>query len=660
MRDFPDEITSRDLSGRAAQLAVRLAKLLDTTCTDESGAPSAATFLRTWADAALAARPGPARPAPLDALAARFGLTETEGDLLLLAGLPEEHEGLAGTFRALHPRGEPSPTVGLASLVLGDDAFRSGLRRMLTSGVAARCGVVRVDGEGPFFERPVRPADRLWDALHGHDAWPSAVDRVAVGDVPAGLDRWLEHAAVRCAVAAIRSGDDRTLLVTYADENVALSRCAAVAAAAGVGLVAGRLDRMQPGGTARLVAVHAAARNAVPVLMVAAGDGTYDLDLGDLPGPVLVCAAPGAVRPTGDRPMLIVPTGPLDAADHRAAWRSGLPGLADQAPTLAARHPLDPALTAWVTADVRSRQRLTPGALLLPDVSASIRARVAGLLPPSVDVVTTDVPWERLVLPSEPARQLREAAARLRHQSLVLDDWGMRRHARADRGVRMLFTGAPGTGKSLAAEVVATAVGTDLLRVDVSQVVSKWIGETEKNLAGVFDIAERTQAVLLLDEADALFGARTEITDAHDRYANLETAYLLQRLDRFDGLAVLSTNLRKNIDAAFIRRMDFVVDFPMPDEDCRRRLWELHLPEPIRDDDVECGVLARLYPVPGGWIRNAAIAAAFRAADDGGRVRQAHLVDAIRREYAKAARPFPGEPPKPHGGHRAGDDRETR
>jgi SpoVK/Ycf46/Vps4 family AAA+-type ATPase len=303
---------------------------------------------------------------------------------------------------------------------------------------------------------------------------------------------------------------------------------------------------------------------------------------------------------------------------------------------------------------------LTPNALLMPDVSASIRARVAGSLPPSVDFVTTTASWERLVLPDEASRQLREAAARLRHQALVLDDWGMRRHARADRGVRMLFTGAPGTGKSLAAEVVATAVGTDLLRVDVSQVVSKWIGETEKNLAGVFDIAERTQAVLLLDEADALFGARTEITDAHDRYANLETAYLLQRLDRFDGLVVLSTNLRKNIDAAFVRRMDFVVDFAMPDEDCRRELWALHLPGPIRDDDVECGVLARLYPVPGGWIRNAAIAAAFLAADDGGRVRQEQLVDSIRREYAKAARPFPGEPPKPHGGHRAGNDRETR
>ena len=155
---------------------------------------------------------------------------------------------------------------------------------------------------------------------------------------------------------------------------------------------------------------------------------------------------------------------------------------------------------------------------------------------------------------------------------------GCGERARADRGVRLLFTGPPGTGKSLAAEVVATEAATDLLVVDVSRVVSKWLGETEKNLAAAFDVAQRTQAVLFLDEADVTFGTRTEISDAQDRYANLETAYLLQRLDSFDGLAVLATNLRQNIDAAFVRRMDFVIDFPLPDEAVPAGLWKLHLP----------------------------------------------------------------------------------
>jgi SpoVK/Ycf46/Vps4 family AAA+-type ATPase len=216
----------------------------------------------------------------------------------------------------------------------------------------------------------------------------------------------------------------------------------------------------------------------------------------------------------------------------------------------------------------------------------------------------------------------------------------------------MLLTGLPGTGKSLAAEAVATAAGTDLMRVDLSQIVSKWLGETEKNLAATFDAAERTRSVLLLDEADALFGTRTEISDAHDRYANLETAYLLQRLDRFDGLLVLTTNLRHNIDAAFLRRMDFVVELPLPDEPGRRALWLLHLPDGRAGDDLDLDVLARMYPVPGGWIRNAALAGAFTAAADGSAgIRQSHLIAAVRREYAKAALPFPGEPPRRRDDH---------
>jgi ATP-dependent 26S proteasome regulatory subunit len=150
----------------------------------------------------------------------------------------------------------------------------------------------------------------------------------------------------------------------------------------------------------------------------------------------------------------------------------------------------------------------------------------------------------------------------------------------------------------------------------------------------------------LLDEADALFGSRTQISDAHDRYANQETAYLLQRLDGFEGLAVLTTNLRNNIDAAFIRRLDFVVEFPLPGETERRDLWALHLPAERLGACVDLDVLARLYPIPGGWIRNAALAAAFVAAAAGDRIRQAHLVASVRREYEKAPLPFPGEPPR--------------
>ena len=209
----------------------------------------------------------------------------------------------------------------------------------------------------------------------------------------------------------------------------------------------------------------------------------------------------------------------------------------------------------------------------------------------------------------------------------------------------MLFTGPPGTGKSLSAEVVASAIGVDLLVVDISRVVSKWIGETEKNLAEVFDAAERAQAVLLFDEADALFGKRTEVSDAHDRYANLETAYLLSRLERFEGLAILSTNLRQNVDAAFVRRLEFVVEFHEPSPAHRRELWRRHIPEeaPVARE-VDFQELATLYSMVGGLIRNASVAAGFLAAASGSPITRSLLIRAIRREYENAGRSFPGLP----------------
>jgi SpoVK/Ycf46/Vps4 family AAA+-type ATPase len=256
-------------------------------------------------------------------------------------------------------------------------------------------------------------------------------------------------------------------------------------------------------------------------------------------------------------------------------------------------------------------------------------------------LVNAAVEWERLVVSPEAESQLRDAVTRWNYQSQVLEDWQLRLEARANPGIRLMLTGGPGTGKSTTSEVLATALGTDLLVVDISRIVSKWIGETEKNLERVFDVAERTQAVLMLDEADALFGTRTEISDAHDRYANLETAYLLQRLDHFDGIAVLATNLKHNIDPAFLRRMDFVIEFDLPDVPSRRTLWSLHMPAKLRADDLDLDELAWRFPVPGGWIRNAAIGAAFLAVPAGGPVTRDHVLAALRREYAKAAMPFP-------------------
>lgn len=637
------ERESHALTARAAGMAGRLADVIERRAGAGSGAGEAVDTLRTWARSVP--RAGDAVRL-LDELARRLDLTDPEVDLVVLAGLPEEHEALAATFRACHPRGEPHPAMSLAALVLERDVpDRAVLRRLLYEGRAARTGLLDVVGDAPFFERSLVLADRVWDALHGHDAWPRSLDRVQVTAPPGGLGAWLELPQVRRAVRALGSPAARTLLITSADAAVTTSRCAAVAAAAGSGVVAARIRAAEPA-TVRLLAVHAAIRGACPAVVaeVPSDAPAQELDLAGVPGPLMVCAPSGSVRAAPDRPLLPVPVDPVGVTDRRAAWRAALPAAAGQAPELAARHPLDPAVTAQVALDVETRQQLEPGPVDLAEVSATIRARAGVALPVGVDLVSPRAGWGFLVLGTEPSSQLRDAVARLGHQSRVLDDWQMSTAARADRGVRLLFAGPPGTGKSLAAEVMATEAGTDLLVVDVSRVVSKWIGETEKNLAAVFDVAERTQAVLLLDEADALFATRTQISDAKDRYANLETAYLLQRLDRFDGLAVLATNLRQNIDVAFVRRMDYVIEFELPDDGGRLRLWSRHLPAALRGPDVDLRALARLYPVPGAWIRNVALGAAFLAAAAGELVGQRHLVTAMRREYAKASRPFPGEP----------------
>jgi SpoVK/Ycf46/Vps4 family AAA+-type ATPase len=322
-------------------------------------------------------------------------------------------------------------------------------------------------------------------------------------------------------------------------------------------------------------------------------------------------------------------------------WADVLPELERDAPLLAARHPLEPALAAEIAADVRAL-----GADAGPaDVAGAIRTRAGARLSAGMKLVHPTATWETLVLADDRVAQLREAAQRLELQSRVLDDWGFLAGRPGARGVRMLFAGPPGTGKTLSAEVLAHELGVDLLVVDISRVVSKWIGETEKNLAEVFDAAERAQAVLLFDEADALFGKRTEVSDAHDRYANLETAYLLARLERFEGLAVLSTNLRQNVDQAFIRRLEFVLDFDVPDVVEREQLWRVHLPAraPLAPD-LDPRELASLYELVGGHIRNAAVAAAFLAAAEDVPIGRAHVLRAIRREYAKAGRAFPGIP----------------
>lgn len=246
--------------------------------------------------------------------------------------------------------------------------------------------------------------------------------------------------------------------------------------------------------------------------------------------------------------------------------------------------------------------------------------------------------WLDLVLPEAQGQTLHEIAAQVHQRAKVYETWGFASKGTRGLGISALFAGASGTGKTMAAEVLANELRLDLYRIDLSQVVSKYIGETEKNLRRVFDAAEEGGAVLLFDEADALFGKRSEVRDSHDRYANIEISYLLQRMEAYRGLAILTTNLKSVLDPAFLRRLRFVVPFPFPDTGQRAEIWRRIFPARTPLDNLDVNKLARLN-VAGGNIRNIALQAAFLAADANEPVRMSHLLRATRSEYAKLEKP---------------------
>jgi AAA+ superfamily predicted ATPase len=251
--------------------------------------------------------------------------------------------------------------------------------------------------------------------------------------------------------------------------------------------------------------------------------------------------------------------------------------------------------------------------------------------------------WDDLILPADSLTQLHQLCQRVALRERVLGDWGFERKLSQGRGITALFTGPPGTGKTMAAEVIAGALGVDLFTIDLSSVISKYIGETEKNLERVFSAAANTDAILLFDEADALFGKRSEVRDSHDRYANIETAYLLQRMEQHDGLAMLATNLRQHLDDAFTRRLQFVVEFPFPDDVERRRIWRVCFPaEAPLEPGLDLDRLAREFRLSGANIRNVAMHAAFLAAAEDSRIGMGHLLHAIRREHQKMGKVLSG------------------
>jgi hypothetical protein len=247
--------------------------------------------------------------------------------------------------------------------------------------------------------------------------------------------------------------------------------------------------------------------------------------------------------------------------------------------------------------------------------------------------------WKDIVLPEDQMATLREIANTVRWRSVVLENWGVGEKLAASAGVAAMFAGPPGTGKTLAAQVIAAELKMDLYKIDLSTVVSKYIGETEKNLERIFNQAKNSNAILFFDEADAIFGKRSEVKDAHDRYANIEVGYLLQRMETYDGVVILATNLRSNLDDAFTRRLQFVVDFPFPDEEHRLKIWQVLFPTGVpREGEIDFKYFADRFDLAGGSIRNIIVGAAFLAASEEAPVATRHLLHAMRREMQKMGR----------------------
>jgi SpoVK/Ycf46/Vps4 family AAA+-type ATPase len=345
----------------------------------------------------------------------------------------------------------------------------------------------------------------------------------------------------------------------------------------------------------------------------------------------------GVVLMSGERPwdrsgrapegVVALPFATPDPLTRRTMWRSNIDRPDDEIETVASRFKL----SAAQIEDAAAIANWTGESLF-----ASARLQNTGALAGLAQKIEPSHGWDDLVLPEDAIGQLHEICERVRHRERVFGDWGFDGKLSLGKGVNALFAGPPGTGKTMAAEVVARELGLDLYRVNLAGVVSKYIGETEKNLDRIFTAAAHSNAILLFDEADALFGKRSEVRDSHDRYANIEVSYLLQKMEEYDGVALLATNLRANLDDAFVRRLAFTILFPFPDELNRARIWQGIWPhETPLAADVDAGRLAGMYRVSGGNIKNIALAAAFLAAGDGGVVRMSHVLRAVRREYQK-------------------------
>ena len=572
-----------------------------------------------------------------------FGLSALDVELLLVAltcDLDSRFEQFFGYLNDDVTRRRPSAGVALALCGLPLSSVAG--RERLTSGPLVRAGlVVLEDGDRPFPGRAVRIPDRVVAHLIGSDT----VDPVLAGVIaPCPAVAWGDGSAlagaldqgvrlcylrepptgsgVLVALDALRNSNIEALVLD-------LDELARQADPLSVARAAAREARLQRAG---LIAAPVEALASSPEVIAA-----LDAD----PMPLLLVGSAPWDPAWSPEPPLLVDVPASTPSERGRLWSEALgegelgfdPGFATTQFLLRPPQVGRAARAARLQAQLADR-----GALTVEHVRAGARSENGSSLQRLARRVESRVGWDDLVLPLSTRTALEEVAARARHRERVLGEWAMRPGGGRGFGVAALFAGDSGTGKTMAAEVVAGELGLDLYVVDLATVVDKYVGETEKNLDRIFTAAAGVNGVLFFDEADAVFGKRSEVKDAHDRYANVESAFLLQRMESFDGLAILATNLRANIDEAFTRRLDVLVDFPLPDAPHRLALWNACLAPLPQSGSLDLDFCARSFELSGGAIRSAAVTAAYLAANADGAVSMAQVVMAIQREYRKLGR----------------------
>jgi hypothetical protein len=581
----------------------------------------------------------------------RYGLTSLERDVVLLALAPELDDRYGAVLAAM--QGDPQrrrPTVGLAIRLFEHRIAGARLQALAALGPEARMcrlGLLDVVGDGPHAGRELRLRPEFWPRLVGQAAAGELAARRLPADhldalILAPADRDLAAAAV--AWARARPLGDALIAISGPDGSGRTELAAAILAGLGLGVIAAdgaMLDTPD--------AVRALTRDAVwhgaGVVVIGATAVALSRLARDLPAPIVAVVDPASARALADagaRPVLAISLTAPDAERRAALWRAALAADAGgediSAAELAHRYRFGPQRIAATVALARATAAARGDRLATADLRTAASAGAgpdAGSLAHRVEV---DRAAADLVVPASTRAELDVVALWARHGGSAFGPGAPGYRIGAVHGLIALFAGAPGTGKTLAARILARDLGLELWRIDLSQVVNKYLGETEKNLDRVLAAADAEGAIVFFDEADALFGKRTEVRDAHDRYANVETAFLLQRLEAHHGVVILATNLEANLDPAFIRRIQVIARFPLPGAAERLEIWRRHLDPAHLDQDVELGPLATRFAIAGGDIRNAAVTAVLLAADERTRIAMRHLVRAVWRELRKVGR----------------------